>query len=147
MCQIASVRRRASGRSKVGRQVQAARLQHRTAASERALPDRVEDDVIAVVLLGEVHRVTVDDPLGAEPTHKLDMRGSADRGHLHTEVGEQLHGGAADRPRRAVDERILAAADARLPDDRKCVVRTLGARGNLLKRQTVRDRRDQPVPA
>src|SRR5450756_1978009 len=61
------------------------------------------------------------------------------------EVREQLDGGAADRARRAVDEHVLAAADASLPDDGQRVVRTLCARGDVLEGQTAGDCRDRPV--
>src|SRR5664280_3622304 len=132
-------------RSEVGRQVQAARLQQRAAPSDRALPDRVEDDVVLVVVLREFHRVAVDDPVGPQPAHELDVRRPAHGGYPRAEVREQLDGGAADRARRAVDEHILAAADAGLPDDGQRVVRTLGARGDVLEGQTAGDCRDRPV--
>src|SRR5664280_954473 len=87
----------------------------------------------------------VDDPVGPQPAHELDVRRPAHGGHPRAEVREQLDGGAADRARRAVDEHVLAAADAGLPDDGQRVVRTLGARGDVLEGQTAGDCRDRPV--
>ena len=130
-------------RSEVGRQIQAALLQHRAAPSDRALPDRVEDDVVLVVLLGEVHDVAVDDAVCAQPAHQLDVSRPAYGGHPRAEVREQLNRGASDRARGAVDQHVLAGADASLPDDRQGVVRTLGAWGDLLEGQAGGDRRDQ----
>jgi len=57
--------------------------------AERALPDRVEHHVIGLLVLGEVLRGAVNDPAGPQLAHQLQVRGIADRAHLHPAAGQQ----------------------------------------------------------
>ena len=88
----------------VGRDVLPARLQRAPAASERVLADRVEDDVVRLAVLREVLSRVVDDDVGAERPHELDVLRVADRGDVRTDVSGELDGRRSDRARGAVDD-------------------------------------------
>ena len=62
---------------------------------------------------GEVLGLVVDDALGAQPPHQLDVRGGRGRDDVHAEVGEQLHRRRPDRAGRAVHEDPLRPARCR----------------------------------
>src|SRR5439155_533194 len=83
--------RRVSQAPQVGRQVEPAPLQRAAAAPERVLPDRVEDDVVRLAILGEVLLGVVDDLVGAERAHQRDVLGGAYRGDVGAEGRGQLH--------------------------------------------------------
>ena len=94
------------------------RLQDPPARPESALPDHVEDGIHPLSGPGEVLALVVDDALGAEPSHQLDVRGGRGGDDVHTEVDEQLDRRRADRAGRAVDEHPLPRPDParRMPD-------------------------------
>ena len=84
----------------------------RSAAPERVLADRVEDDVVGLAVLGEVLLQVVDHLVGAERTHELDVLRAAHGGDVGAEVLRQLDPRRPDRTGRAVDEDPLALAGA-----------------------------------
>src|SRR5215213_9279058 len=53
-------------RASIRRQVDSARLQQSPAAEERALADRIQDHVVALLILGEILGREVDNPVGAQ---------------------------------------------------------------------------------
>ena len=59
--------------AEVGLDEDPARLQRAPAAPERVLADRVEDDVVRLAVLREVLLRVVDDLVGAERAHELDV--------------------------------------------------------------------------
>ncbi len=122
-----------------GRQVGAARLEQSAAPAEGALSDGVDDDVVPLRVVGEVLGLVVDDPVGAQPTHHLQLRGRARGGHIGAERLEELDRCGADGARRAVNEDVLANAHLGPPDGRLRIVRPLGARGRHLERHSVGD--------
>ena len=81
-----------------------------SAPPERVLADRVEDDVVRLAVLREVLARVVDDVVGAERPHELDVLRVADGRDLGAEVLRQLHGGGADGSGGAVDRRCSVPA-------------------------------------
>jgi len=61
-------------------------LQRVLAAPERALADSVEDDVIRSAVLGEVFLGVVDDRVGSERSHCLDVLGVGDSSDVGIKV-------------------------------------------------------------
>jgi hypothetical protein len=50
------------------------------------LADRVEDDVVTLVVLGEVVLCVVDRLLGAERANELEVLASGNRGHARAQM-------------------------------------------------------------
>lgn len=92
-----------------------------TTATERVLADRVEDDVVRLAVPSEVLLGVVDDLVGAERPHDLDVLRVAHCSHVRIEVPGQLHRRSADRPRRAVDEDSLPLAETYQSQAGQCV--------------------------
>ena len=67
----------------------------------------VEDDVVAVLAVGEVLARVVDDVVGAEGADQVHLRGAAHAGDLGAERLGDLHGEAAHAARRADDQHVL----------------------------------------
>src|SRR5229473_4876810 len=88
----------------VGVDVDPARPHRASAAPERVLADCVEDDVVRLAVLGEVFLRVVDDLVGSERGHELEVLGVAHRRDVGAEVLGELHPCGADGPGRAVDE-------------------------------------------
>ena len=127
------------------REVDPAGSQQSPATAERALPDRVEDHVVCLVVLREVLGRVVDDPVGAQAPHQLHVLRVAGRGHVGTETLQQLDRRRADGSGCAVDEDVLPAPDLRPPDEREGIVRTLGTGSGLLVGHIRRHGREQTV--
>ena len=75
------------------------------------LADRVEDDVVRLPVLREVLVQVVDDLVGAERAHELDVLRVADRRDVCAEVGGELHRCRSARARRSVDKDPRSRAD------------------------------------
>ena len=118
---------------RVGRDVDPARLQRAPAAPERLLADGVEDHVVELAALGEVLVQVVDDLVGPERAHELDVLRVADGRDVRAGVLGQLHPGGADGSGRAVDEHARALADVRLPQAREREARPVADGGSLVE--------------
>ena len=81
------------------------------ALPERAFPDGVEDEVVALGVGGEVGGRAVDHPVGSEPGDEVDVLAAAHRRHVRPEALDDLHRRRADGARGAVDEDLAAVAD------------------------------------
>jgi hypothetical protein len=66
-----------------------------------AVPSDVEDDVVAVAGVGEVLPGVIDDVVGAERPHQVQLAGAADAGDFRSQCLGDLHGVAADTARGA----------------------------------------------
>ncbi len=75
------------------------------------VPGDVEDQVVVVGAVGEVVAGVVDDVVGAEGSHQVELRGAAHAGDLGAEGLGQLHGVAADAAGCADDQHVLARLD------------------------------------
>ncbi len=75
-----------------------------SAPPERVLADGVEDDVVRLAVLREILTLVVDDDVGAERPHEVDVLPVAHGGHLGAEVLRELHAGGADGAGGAVDD-------------------------------------------
>ena len=95
-------------RTQLRREVDPARFQQSLASAERALADRIEDDVVRLLVLGEVLGRVVDDSVGAQAPDQFHVVGVADRGHVGAEVLHELDRRRADGAGRAIDEDVLA---------------------------------------
>ena len=83
-------------RPELRREVDPVSLQQSPAAPERALADRVEDDVVALLVPCEVVGRVVDDPVGAQTFDQRQVLGGADRGHVRAEALQELDRRRAD---------------------------------------------------
>ncbi len=115
-----------------GGHVDAAGPQQWSALAEGDLADGVEDDVVALLVVGEVAGRVVEDPAGPEAPHEVQVLGSAGSGDNGADRLEQLDGRRADGAGRAVDEHVLPGFDPGPADVGEGVVRTLGGRGSLV---------------
>src|SRR5918996_4115726 len=105
--------------AEVGCEVDPARLQRASTASERVLADRVEDDVVHLAVLGEVLLQVVDELVCSERSHELDVLRVAHRGDVGAEVRGELHAGSSDGSGGAVYEDALPLAEIRPPQLRQ----------------------------
>ena len=111
------------------------------------LADRVEDDVVRLAVLREVLLQVVDDLVGAERAHELDVLRVADRGDVGAEVLGELHSRRPDRPGGAVDEDALPFQIAGLSQARERERRSVADRRGLVEghaRRHVRERAALP---
>ena len=83
------------------------RREHALALRPRPAPRVVEHQVVALVAPGEVLPGVVDDVIGAERSHEVDVPRAAHRGHLRAERFRDLHGERPDASRGAVDQDLL----------------------------------------
>ena len=79
--------------------------------AERRVAGDVEDQVVAAGAVGEVVTGVVDDVVGTEGAHQVELRGAAHAGDLRPERLGQLHGVAADAPGGADDQHLLPCLD------------------------------------
>ncbi len=100
------------------------------------LADRVEDDVVGLAVLREVLLEVVDDLVGPERAHHLDVLRVAHGGDVGAEVLRELHRRRSDRSRRAIDENAATLERAGLPQARERDDRSVADRCRLLERQT-----------
>ena len=98
----------------VGLDEDAARLDGAPAAPERVLADRVEDDVVRLAVLREVLLEVVDDLVGSERAHELDVLRVADGGDVGAGGFGQLYPCRPDRAGGAVDEDAPPFPEVRL---------------------------------
>src|SRR6266542_6300159 len=77
------------------------------------LPNRVEDDVVRLAVLGEVFLQVVDDLVCSERSHELDVLRVAHRGDVGAEMLGHLHRCGSDRSGGAVDEDALSLPEIR----------------------------------
>lgn len=131
-------------RAEIRRDVDPTWLQETFAPPERTLAYRIEDEVIGLWVLREIFRRAIDDPFGTQAEHKVRVLGIADSGDPRAKLPQDLDSRRADRSGCAVDEHALPALDLRLGDERERVVRTFGARGDLLVAHVRGDRGDRP---
>ena len=82
---------------------------------EVALADGIEEDVVRLTVRPVVIAGVVDDLVGSERPHQVDVLGRAHRRHVRLEVPRELHRGSADRPGGAVDEDAPALVHASSP--------------------------------
>src|SRR6266516_3538238 len=127
----------------VGCQVAAAPLQRVSAAPERVLADCIEDDVVRLAVLGEVFLRVIDDPLGSERSHELEVLGVAHRSDVGFEVLGELHPCSADGPRCAVDEDPLPLPEICQSQAPQCIETSVADRRSLLEAHTGRLVRDE----
>ena len=95
-------------------------LQRVLAAPERALADSVEDDVIRSAVLGEVFLGVVDDRVGSERSHCLDVLGVADSSDVGIKVFASGHSCGAEGSGCAVDEDPLSLPEICRSEVRRC---------------------------
>src|SRR5215471_1527933 len=122
----------------VGRQIAAAGLQRAPASPERVLADRVEDDVIRLAVLGEVFPGVIDDSVGSERSHELEVLRIADRCDVGFEVLGQLHPRGADGPGCAIYEDPLPLPEICQSQAPQCIEGSVAYRRSLLEGHTGR---------
>nr|WP_297413925.1 hypothetical protein [Cryobacterium sp.] len=79
-------------------------LESSSALVNGAVADKIEYRVIGRVARGEILRRVIDDVMGAEGTHEVDVAGAADRGDLGSEHSRELHRERPDATGCPVDE-------------------------------------------
>jgi hypothetical protein len=109
-------------------------FQRAPAPPKRLLADRVEDDVVGLVVPGEVLLQVVDDLVRSQRADELDVLGVARRRDASPEVLGELHAGGADRTGCAVDQDLPSLQPARLAKARQCERRAVADRCSLLER-------------
>lgn len=73
------------------------RLQQSSASAERALADGIDNQVVSLVVRGEIIGHIVDDSVGAQVRDEGDMLRATDCGHIETHAPRDLDRGGADR--------------------------------------------------
>ena len=121
--------------AEVGRDEETARLERAAAPAERLLADRVEDRVIDLAVPREVFLRVIEDLVGAERAHELEILRVRDRRHVGARGLGQLHAGRSDRAGRAVDDDALTGAEVGLLQARDRDARPVGERRRLLEAQ------------
>src|SRR5579883_1209439 len=97
-------------------------LQRAQAIRDRAERRRVDDEIVERWLTGEVLTGVVDDPVGSDRAHEVDVPRAAHARHLGAERLRDLHGERAHASRRAVDEDLRAGPDPPLVAQRVTAV-------------------------
>ena len=131
----------------VRRDVDPAGPEHSSTPPERVLADGVDDRVVGLAAPGEVVLQVVDDVVGAEGSHELDVPGAADAGDMGAEVLGELHCGGAERARRAVDDDPAPGSRVRQPQRRERLHRAIGHGRCLFEGEARRLERDRPTLA
>jgi hypothetical protein len=90
------------------------RLEHAAQIGDRTIADVVQDDVVALVALGEIVLRVVDHMVRAERAHELDVARAAYAGDISTVVLRELNRKRAHTARRAVDQDLLSGLDLAL---------------------------------
>ena len=129
--------------AEVGRDVAPTVVQRAFALPERLLADGVEHDVVGLAVGREVLDRVVDDLVGAERPHDIDVVGVAHSGDQGAHVLGQLDGGGADRTRRAVDQDALPGSEACPRQAGHAEDCAIAHRSRLLERHAGRLRRDR----
>ena len=89
------------------------RRQNPRQSAQRAVPDRVDHEVVAPVRPGEVLRGVVDHVIGSDRPNQFYVARAADAGHLGgAERLRDLHGERTDTSGRAVDQYTLPRLEA-----------------------------------
>jgi hypothetical protein len=117
----------------IGCQVAAAPREGASTPPERVLADCVEDDVVHLAVLGEVFLGVVDDPVGSQRSHKLEVLRAAHRRDVGIEVPGQLHPCSADGARCAVDEDPLPFPEIGQSQAPECIECSVANRRRLLE--------------
>ena len=107
------------------------------------LADRVEDDVVRLAVLREVLSGVVDDGVGTERPHEVDVFRVADRGDVRTGVSGELDGRRADSPRGAVDDDALPRPNVCDADARQGRQPAVADCRSFLERRARRHAREQ----
>src|SRR5712692_11776757 len=97
--------------------------------------------------LGEIFLRVVDDRVGSERSHELEVLRAAHRCHVGVEVFGQLHRCGADGSGRAVNQNSLPLAEIRQPQAPDCVESSIANRRSFLEAhpsRLVRDPRALP---
>ena len=80
-------------------------------ACQRGVPADVEDQVVALIALGEVLARVVDDVIRTDGSDHLHLRGAAHAGYVRAERLGDLHGIGPHSARRTDDEHFLPRRD------------------------------------
>src|SRR5438132_719476 len=103
--------RNTAARWPADRYVLSAGGEHTSASRPRLVTNDVEDHVITLHARGEILPGVVDDLVGADTSHHVDISGAAYAGYMGPERLCDLHSEGTDPSRRSVDENLLTALD------------------------------------
>ena len=118
-----------------------ARLQRAPAAPERVLADGVEDHVVRLAVLREVFALVVDDHVGAERSHEVDVLRVAHRGDVRPRSASPAARLQSRSPRRRRRRRCSAPCQRRAfrhVRARSAPSHTAAASSNVMSRRLVR---------
>ena len=85
-------------------------LQGTAQIGNRAIADVIENQVVALRALREIFLRVIDDPVGAERAHQVDVARAAHAGDFGAEMFGDLYRERADAAGRAVDQNLLPRA-------------------------------------
>ena len=122
-------------------------LQRAEAAGKPRVGHDVANHVVRLAVACEVARRVVDDLVGAQRPHELDVRRTANRCYTSAVMFRELDRKGPETARRPMNEHALAGPDARLPEKVQRTTRTdeqgrrvlEGHVGGLVREETVLD--------
>src|SRR5258707_8210530 len=97
-----------------GEHANAVRFQNVSAFRERMVPDQIVDHVVTLIGLSKIFFCVIDNAIGADRFHKIDITRAADSSDLGAERFRDLDGERADAARRAVDQDLLSGLNSSL---------------------------------
>ncbi len=115
------------------------RAQDTPARRQRAIPHAVEEQVVSLLVSGEVLVRVVDDVVRAEGSREVHVPRAADARHLRTERFGDLHGEGAHASRSSVDEDALSRLEpSMVAEPLQCREPRDWNAGRLLEREAIR---------
>jgi hypothetical protein len=103
------------------------------------------DEIVGLAAFGEVFFGVIDDVVGPQRLHEIDIPGVADRGHLGADVFGELDRRRSDRAGGAVDQHLLPVGDLSGAEILEGVAGAFPGWCGLLVPQVAWERGDHPV--
>src|SRR3989441_12642519 len=72
------------------------------------VPDQIVDHVVTLIGLSKIFFCVIDNAIGTDRFHKIDIARAADSSHVCAESLRDLDGESANAARRAVDQNFLS---------------------------------------